>query len=145
VTKYTGRFEEILREAVEEALREALGLSEARALKFYVDPSVIMENPAESYKVLERLFGAKAKLIAESVRRRLCELLRIENLPTTGFEETINAARYLYLRRGGVGERSGEDNLGLLRGILGMSLVGRSIRNDIRHQSKLSHITQLSW
>ena len=71
-------FDEILLRALDSALINALGESAAKAVKFYVDTSVIIKDPQVFEELLMKLFSgsnAGSRIIEENIRDSLLRLL----------------------------------------------------------------------
>ncbi len=71
-------FDAILLRAIDQALVNALGDSAAKAVKFYVDTSVILKDPRAFEELMEKLFSgsnAGSRLIEENIRKSLTESL----------------------------------------------------------------------
>jgi len=64
-------FSEILVNSAREALKSILGSSTAKAIEFYCDTSLLVEDPSKYQRKLEEVFGIGAKIIEESMVKLL--------------------------------------------------------------------------
>jgi hypothetical protein len=107
-------FENILLRAVDLALVSALGMSAATAVKFYVDTSLICQDPLLFEESLNKLFGSSQrgeKLLEERIKKFLVDILAtefsiqvpIEELSrtrgATTFSDFVKACRREYSHR----------------------------------------------
>jgi hypothetical protein len=92
--KMGGGFNSILLRAVDNALVDTIGESAAKAVKFYVEVSVITKDP-ESFKAqLEKLFSgsdAGSKLIEEKIMETLASLLKQSHSLTVSVDKWKDA------------------------------------------------------
>ncbi|MBI2184919.1 MAG: hypothetical protein HYU39_08185 [Thaumarchaeota archaeon] len=64
-------FSDALIKSIKEGLEEALGATTARAIEFYVDPSIAISNIAEYTASLRKLFPAGVEPIEKKIAEKL--------------------------------------------------------------------------
>ena len=108
-------FNEILFKAVDAALNETVGQSGAKALKFYLDSSLIVKNPDYYSQQLRKIFTgseAGAQIVEKRITRNLSRLIAEKREPaksasqpnyqpvseSMSFRDSIEACRSSYLQ-----------------------------------------------
>jgi hypothetical protein len=104
-------FDSILMKAVDMALVNTLGTSATAAIKFYVDTSLICQNPLLFEQSLNKIFGSSEKgqgILEEKIKQYLVEILETQysvNIPVEewstrqvgrSFSEFIKACKNVY-------------------------------------------------
>lgn len=75
-----------LLKAVDEGLREVLGESGAKAVKFYVEPSIATTNIAQYTKSLRKLFAAGAETLERRIAAKLYESVGLQFVEKAGYD-----------------------------------------------------------
>lgn len=86
-------FDRKLVRGIEEALHDALGHNSAKAVLFYVDPHIAVENPNDYALRLQAIFGAGADVIIEKIENRICDTAGMPKRSWASMEECIETAR----------------------------------------------------
>ncbi|MBI3023621.1 MAG: hypothetical protein HYY68_07855 [Thaumarchaeota archaeon] len=67
------RFENILLEAINEALVKVFGSETSRSVQFYIDPNIALVDPNAYANSLEKMFKDGAKVVLEAIIEALRE------------------------------------------------------------------------
>ncbi len=91
-------FNQILLEAIAEALNSIFGLQTARSVNFYVDPRLVLKSPELYAKLLEKMFGEGAKIILARITGQVVKKFAFEGERVISFEQAVRRAKLRYLK-----------------------------------------------
>lgn len=89
--RYDEKTKQLLFEAIHEGLAATLGENTSKAVNFYVDPSIAVQNPEAYARGLRKMFRQGAKLLEERIAERLCEKAGVEPLKGKSLAEQVFA------------------------------------------------------
>jgi len=95
-------FEEFLSKAVDEALERAFDVSTAKAVRFYIDTSILSKNPDAYADSVRRMFGKDGgEVVLKSITKNICERAKLPVDPTMLFSlrECVEAVAKQYRSR----------------------------------------------
>ena len=75
-----------LLKAIDEGLREVLGESGAKAVKFYVEPSIAITNIAQYVKSLRKIFVAGEEMLERKIADKLYESVGLQFVEKAGYD-----------------------------------------------------------
>lgn len=91
------QFQGVLHSSVDTALEEIFGRNTARTAKFYVDTRIVLKNPIEYTRSLERIFKEPgAKLIVQRICNKLGAIVGLEMSENVTLAQFVRAAAAKY-------------------------------------------------
>jgi len=82
-----------IKETIRKALEQKLGSSTAKALEFYIDPSIALSNPAMYERMLTKTFGGGTEHITKMVIQEISRKYGIPQSEGMTLSQCIEALR----------------------------------------------------
>ena len=96
-----GGFPKLVLQSVDEGLAKVMGEDTAKAVKFYVDPSIAAKDPDRFITSIRKMFGKGTQTIEMRILDSLYSKvgLKLTNLEDSDFAQYVEEAKRQYVHR----------------------------------------------